>query len=161
MGVYLSFSAYKKDSKGITGHVRPLGLYEANLDLIEADKVFSADAVTFYSGINCIDVLLNARTNLWDLEIMEEDLRFYKLATNYFSGNGLKTIDSESHGVMFDPLPILRVISTLIRHLDSIKSSYVAYEVLSYEEEKRLLPLLQSLLQKSVDSGAVVYCVWA
>ncbi|RXK62404.1 hypothetical protein ESA94_05185 [Lacibacter luteus] len=163
MGVYLSINGYQKNSTCIVGHISFLGLYEVKTDSIQKFKI-RENSISHYGDL----YLISESKNDWrDLGLFEQDLLFYTLATNYWSGQSLGKYQEETTCLMFDPSMLLKPIDRFIAEKDSIinsfRGTYKEFLIQDIEQSKEVdfFVELKSLIEESIKKDAIIGIVFS
>lgn len=154
MGVRIN--GYAKDAASIVGKIECLGYYEVKLECIQKHRLYEFP-VEFFG-----DILLITETCrldwLNDIALNRSNFIFHDLASNYFSGQSLRTVDNETVGLMFEPKPILYTINTLLKKKDTLIKefdSFIQKEISDRKEIEKLTEFKQ-LLEKTQENNGMI-----
>ncbi|MEJ1239697.1 hypothetical protein WBG78_16290 [Chryseolinea sp. T2] len=149
-------NGYAKHPDSIVGKIECLGYYEVKLDAIQKHKL-SEFPIEFFG-----DILLITETGrldwLNDIGLNRSSFIFYDLASNYFSGQSLKTVDGETRGLMFEPSLMHYAITKL---LDKQKvliisfDSFIQNEIRDRQEIEKLMEL-KKLVEETIEKQGMI-----
>lgn len=164
MGVSLSINSYKKERSCIVGHISFLGFYEVKLNLIEDHRIPSS-YLSHYGEIYLITEILNQDITSFGLE--NNDLFFYQLASNNWSGQSLGSYGEETTGLMFDPKTLIEPINRLIEAQDYIisyigkeKPGFIAKEIIENKEIDFLISF-KNLVKRTIKEDGMIQVLFS
>ncbi|HUC82268.1 MAG TPA: hypothetical protein VMR70_15290 [Flavisolibacter sp.] len=158
MRVVLRINAYQKKEECILGHISFLGLYEVRMEAIEKFKI-RENPVVHYGDVY---IITERKKDITDFGLFEQDLLFYNLATNYWSGQSLGKFHEETTCLMFDPAVLLGPLTRLNAAKDSIinsfKGTYQEFIIKDIEQGKEIefLQNFQSLVEESMENNSMI-----
>jgi hypothetical protein len=152
MGVYWKAASYKRDSSYISGEIKSRGLYEFNIEKIQAFE--TREQVQFRHGVQLFHDIMNSSNcyEIYGIYDKERALSFYFLSDDMIDGTTIRRNLTERFGLLFEPQKPLEVLITLFRHTNNLESIVM--------DDKNEMYSLMNLLDNAVKNNYLVHFSW-